>query len=286
MLQNKFTAQEQGIKGAWSEVENQLQRRHDLIPNLVETTKGFAAQESSVFQGIADARAKMAGAQTPSDKIAAGIAESSAISRLLLVVENYPQLKSDATFMRLMDELAGTENRITFTRMRYNEQVQAYNTLRNQFPANLTGKLFGFKADIPVLRSARRCEGRAESGLQQEVVVPIVDGLLPEFDQEMAATRRVLERAPEAAFLWRPHEKSWTLGEICTHLSQIPHWGVAILTKDWIRPGATPGRGHRPRPPSPMCSPPLTDSCAMRAPDCARVPTPNCTRCGRSRVMA
>ncbi len=146
---NKFTAQEQGIKGAWSEVENQLQRRHDLIPNLVETTKGFAAQESSVFQGIADARAKMAGAQTPSDKIAAGIAESSAISRLLLVVENYPQLKSDATFMRLMDELAGTENRITFTRMRYNEQVQAYNTLRNQFPANLTGKLFGFKAEYP-----------------------------------------------------------------------------------------------------------------------------------------
>lgn len=146
---NKFTAQEQAIKSSWSEVENQLQRRHDLIPNLVETTKGFAAQESSVFQGIADARAKMAGAQTPADKIAAGNAEGSALSRLLLVVENYPQLKSDATFMRLMDELTGTENRLAVSRMRYNEQVQGYNTLRNQFPSNLTGKMFGFKAEYP-----------------------------------------------------------------------------------------------------------------------------------------
>jgi len=146
---NKFTAQEQSIKSSWSEVENQLQRRHDLIPNLVETTKGFAAQESSVFQGIADARAKMAGAQTPSDKIAAGNAESSALARLLVAVENYPQLKSDATFMRLMDELSGTENRLAVSRMRYNEQVQAYNTLRNQFPSNMTGKLFGFKAEYP-----------------------------------------------------------------------------------------------------------------------------------------
>ncbi len=146
---NKFTAQEQSIKSSWSEVENQLQRRHDLIPNLVETTKGFAAQESSVFQGIADARAKMAGAQTPADKIAAGNAESSALARLLVVVENYPQLKSDATFMRLMDELSGTENRLTVARMRYNGEVQAYNTLRNQFPSNLTGKIFGFKSEYP-----------------------------------------------------------------------------------------------------------------------------------------
>lgn len=146
---NKFTAKEQSIKGAWSEVENQLQRRHDLIPNLVETTKGFAAQEKAVFTGIADARAKMAGAQTPADKIAAGNAESSAIGRLLLVVENYPQLKSDATFMRLMDELSGTENRLTVSRKRYNDEVQGYNTLRNSFPANMTGKMFGFKAEYP-----------------------------------------------------------------------------------------------------------------------------------------
>jgi LemA protein len=146
---NKFTAQEQAIKGSWSEVENQLQRRHDLIPNLVETTKGFAAQERAVFQGIADARAKMAGAQTPADKIAAGNAESSALARLLVVVENYPQLKSDATFMRLMDELSGTENRLAVSRMRYNEQVQAYNTLRHSFPSNMTGKVFGFKDEYP-----------------------------------------------------------------------------------------------------------------------------------------
>ena len=91
----------------------------------------------------------MAGAATPSDKIAAGNAESSALARLLVVVENYPQLKSDATFMRLMDELAGTENRLTVSRKRYNEEVQGYNTLRNQFPSNMTGKLFGFKAEYP-----------------------------------------------------------------------------------------------------------------------------------------
>jgi LemA protein len=142
---NKFTSQEEAIKGSWSEVENQLQRRHDLIPNLVETTKGFAAQEAAVFGQIADARAKMAGASTPAEKIAGANAESSALARLLVVVENYPQLKSDATFMRLMDELSGTENRLTVARMRYNEKVQAFNTLRRSFPANMTGKMFGFK---------------------------------------------------------------------------------------------------------------------------------------------
>ncbi len=142
---NKFTTQEEAIKAQWSQVENQLQRRNDLIPNLVETVKGFAAQEQSVFQSVADARAKMAGAQTPTDKIAAANQESSALSRLLVVVENYPQLKSDAQFMRLQDELAGTENRIATERMRYNQAVQDYNTARRQFPANVTAKVFGFK---------------------------------------------------------------------------------------------------------------------------------------------
>ena len=146
---NKFTAQEQSIKSSWSEVENQLQRRHDLIPNLVETTKGFAEQEKAVFNSIAEARSKMAGAQTPADKMAAGNAESSAIGRLLVVVENYPVLKSDQVFMRLMDDLSGTENRLAVSRMRYNEQVQAYNTLRKSFPANMTGKVFGFQAEYP-----------------------------------------------------------------------------------------------------------------------------------------
>ena len=142
---NTFTASEEAIKAQWAQVENQLQRRGDLIPNLVETVKGFAQQESTVFGQIADARARMAGAQTPGDKIAAANAETSALGRLFVVVENYPQLKSDAQFARLMDELAGTENRLTTERMRYNERVREFDTMRRQFPANLTAKMFGFK---------------------------------------------------------------------------------------------------------------------------------------------
>ena len=142
---NKFTAQEEAIKAQWGQVENVLQRRHDLIPNLVETTKGFAQQERDVFQSVADARAKLAGATTPAEKIAGANAESAALGRLLAVVENYPQLKSDATFMQLMNELAGTENRIAVERMRYNQRVQDYNTLRRQFPSNMTAGVFGFK---------------------------------------------------------------------------------------------------------------------------------------------
>jgi LemA protein len=142
---NRFTSQEEAIKAQWAQVENQLQRRSDLIPNLVESTKGFAAQERDVFQAVADARAKMAGATTPAQRIEAANAESSALARLLVVVENYPQLKSDATFARLMDELAGTENRLSTERMRYNERIQEYNTLRRRFPSNVTATLFGFQ---------------------------------------------------------------------------------------------------------------------------------------------
>jgi LemA protein len=142
---NRFTTEDEAIKAQWGQVENQLQRRNDLIPNLVETTKGYAQQERDVYQSIADARAKMAGATTPSDKIAAANAESSALSRLLVVVENYPQLKSNETFARLMDELAGTENRLAVERMRYNELIQTYNADLRRFPNNLTGKMFGFK---------------------------------------------------------------------------------------------------------------------------------------------
>ena len=150
---NTFVSQEEAIKTQWSQVENQLQRRNDLIPNLVETTKGFAQQERDVFQAIADSRAKLAGAQTPADKMAAANEQTSALSRLLVVVENYPTLKSDATFARLMDELAGTENRIAVERMRYNEQVQAYNTNRRQFPANITGALFRFQYNYPLFEA-------------------------------------------------------------------------------------------------------------------------------------
>jgi LemA protein len=142
---NKFTAQEEAVKAQWGQVENLLQRRSDLIPNLVETTKGFAQQEKDVFQAVADARAKMAGAQTPAQTIDAANAESSALARLLVVVENYPQLKSDQTFIRLMDELAGTENRISAERTRYNDRVREYNTTRRSFPSNITASIFGFK---------------------------------------------------------------------------------------------------------------------------------------------
>ena len=142
---NKFTGNEEAIKTQWGQVQNQLQRRNDLIPNLVETTKGFAQQEKDVFTAVAASREKLAGAQTPEQTIKAANEQSAALARLLVIVENYPQLKSDATFMRLMDELAGTENRISTERMRYNERVQEYNTLRRRFPSNVTAKVFGFK---------------------------------------------------------------------------------------------------------------------------------------------
>ena len=142
---NRFVTQEEAIKAAWAQVENQLQRRNDLIPNLVETVKGIASQEQQVFGDIAASRAKLAGARTPEETMAAANEQSSALSRLLVVVENYPQLRSNESFNRLMDELSGTENRIAVERMRYNEAVQAYNTARRQFPANVTAKVFGFQ---------------------------------------------------------------------------------------------------------------------------------------------
>ena len=142
---NKFTGTEEAIKAQWGQVQNQLQRRNDLIPNLVETVKGFAAQERDIFIAVAASREKLAGARTPEETIKAANEQSAALARLLVIVENYPQLKSDATFQRLMDELAGTENRIATERMRYNERVQEYNTLRRRFPSNVTAKMFGFK---------------------------------------------------------------------------------------------------------------------------------------------
>jgi LemA protein len=142
---NKFKGSEEDIKAEWGQVQNQLQRRNDLIPNLVESVKGFAAQERDIFTAIAASREKLAGARTPEDTITAANEQSSALARLLVVVENYPNLKSDANFRQLMDELAGTENRLATERMRYNERVQEYNTLRRRFPSNVTAKVFGFK---------------------------------------------------------------------------------------------------------------------------------------------
>ena len=142
---NKFSTQEEAINAQWAEVQNQLQRRNDLIPNLVATVKGYASHEASVFQDIAEARSRLLAAKTPEETIQAANQQTSALGRLLAVVENYPQLKADAQFNRLMDELSGTENRLSVARMRYNESVQAYNTQRRKFPSNVTAKMFGFK---------------------------------------------------------------------------------------------------------------------------------------------
>jgi len=154
---NRFVAQEETIKTQWAQVENQLQRRNDLIPNLVETTKGIAQQERDVFSQIAESRAKLSGAQTPEQTIQAANEQSAALARLLVIVENYPQLRSSETFNRLMDELSGTENRIAVERMRYNERVQEYNTLRRQFPSNITASLFGFR-EYPVFNAPPEAE--------------------------------------------------------------------------------------------------------------------------------
>jgi LemA protein len=149
---NRFVGQEEAIKAQWAQVENQLQRRNDLIPNLVETVKGIAQQEKDVFGQIAESRAKLAGARTPTETMEAANQQSAALSRLLVVVENYPQLRSNESFNRLMDELAGTENRLAVERMRYNERVQEYNTARRQFPANVTAGIFGFK-EYPLFKA-------------------------------------------------------------------------------------------------------------------------------------
>jgi LemA protein len=143
-IRNELVTQRESINGAWSQVDVALQRRSDLVPNLVETVKGFAAQEKEVFTNIANARAQMAGARNPQERIAANSALDSALSRLLVVVENYPQLKSNENFLRLQDELTGTENRISVERRRYNEVVQRYNTTIELFPNNLVSGMFGF----------------------------------------------------------------------------------------------------------------------------------------------
>jgi LemA protein len=141
---NDFIQMDETVKASWAQINNQLQRRADLIPNLVNTVKGYAAHERDVLEHLADARARLAGARGPQEAIAADRELSSALSRLLVIVENYPQLKADQTFMRLMDELAGTENRIAVERRRYNEAVQAYNQARRRFPGSVIAGFFGF----------------------------------------------------------------------------------------------------------------------------------------------
>lgn len=142
---NSLVTMDEGVKAAWAQVENQLQRRYDLIPNLVETVKGYAAHEKEVFLKVTEARAKVGGATTINDKIAANNGLSAALSRLLLVVERYPDLKANTNFIRLQDELAGTENRIAVERRRYNETVKVYNIRIRRFPTNLLAGMFGFE---------------------------------------------------------------------------------------------------------------------------------------------
>ena len=142
---NTFVGQEEAIKTQWAQVENQLKRRNDLIPNLVETVKGYATHEESVYKDIADSRSRLLAAKSPEETMQAANQQTAALGRLLAISENYPQLRANEQFNRLMDELSGTENRIAVERMRYNERVQEYNTGRRQFPANMTAKLFGFK---------------------------------------------------------------------------------------------------------------------------------------------
>jgi LemA protein len=141
---NQMVVKREAVNAAWAQVDVVLQRRADLIPNLVETVKGYAVQEQTVYGEIAAARAALMGAKTPADKIAANGQLDSALSRLLVIVENYPQLKSNENFMRLQDELAGTENRIAVERRRYNDAVQDYNTYIALFPNSLVASMAGF----------------------------------------------------------------------------------------------------------------------------------------------
>jgi LemA protein len=142
---NQMVAKDQVVKTAWSDVDVQLQRRVDLIPNLVETVKGFTKEESTVFGDIANARAGMLNAQGPAAKIQANGQLDGAIGRLLLLTENYPQLRSSDQFMRLQDELAGTENRIGVARKNYNDALQDYNTFILQFPNSIWAGMAGYK---------------------------------------------------------------------------------------------------------------------------------------------
>ena len=150
---NRLVTMDESVKGAWAQVENQLQRRYDLIPNLVETVKGYAAHEKEVFVKVTEARSMVAGAANINEKIQANNQLSSALSRLLVVVERYPELKANTNFIRLQDELAGTENRISVERRRFNETVKAYNIMIRSFPTNIIAGMFGFEKaaffDVP-----------------------------------------------------------------------------------------------------------------------------------------
>ena len=141
---NALVTSNEAVDAAWAQVENVLQRRADLIPNLVETVKGYAAHEEEVFTRVADARSRLAGATTPAEASAANAGLTSALGRLLAIAESYPDLKANQNFLRLQDELAGTENRIAVERMRYNDQVRTFNTAIKRFPTRFLAGVLGF----------------------------------------------------------------------------------------------------------------------------------------------
>jgi LemA protein len=156
-IYNRLVSLDQDVIQSWAQVENQLQRRNDLIPNLVETVKGYASHEKTIFIQVALARTKLAGAiktGSQADKIVAANEMNSALSRLLAIAENYPNLRASENFVRLQDELAGTENRIATERMRYNQSVQSYNTAARRLPTALFVKWFGFEKAKPYFEAA------------------------------------------------------------------------------------------------------------------------------------
>jgi LemA protein len=159
-VRNTLVTKNEAVKSTWSQVDVVLQRRADLIPNLVETVKAYAKQEQTVFDDIAKARSQLLGATTPADKIAANNQLDGAVFKVLALAENYPQLKSNENFMRLQDELAGTENRIAVERKRYNDTLQDYNTYVQQFPASLFAGWAGFKPNDAYFKAA---EGSREA---------------------------------------------------------------------------------------------------------------------------
>ena len=142
---NGIVSKNERITAKWAQVENQLQRRNDLIPNLVNSVQGYAAHEKTVFEDVTKARSQWASANTLDGKVKAAAGMDSALARLIAVAENYPQLKADGTFLKLMDELSGTENRIAVERMRYNEAVMDFNVTVRRFPGNIIAGMFGYK---------------------------------------------------------------------------------------------------------------------------------------------
>lgn len=157
-IYNTIVTKHETITAKWAQVENQLQRRNDLIPNLVNSVKGYAAHEKTVFEDVTKARSQWANASTVDEKVKAAGQIDAALARLLLVVENYPQLKADQTFLQLMDELSGTENRIAVERMRYNESVRDYNITVRQFPGNAAAGIFGYKVATEYFKAEEKAK--------------------------------------------------------------------------------------------------------------------------------